>query len=117
MSNKCLDPSFVKKLQTEDTSSPQARFDASFTKAGDVPKDGWNEENPGDGGDCRKLVTLRDGNGMIWVGIRAWTGTCWHNNGVRQPEEVLAWRELPPPAYSDGLMNSMSGPTLPAGDG
>lgn len=64
-------------------------------------------------GDCRKLVTLQDGNGMIWVGIRHWNGSGWLNNGKEQPETVLAWQDLPAPAYSDGLMAGMSAPTLP----
>lgn len=80
-------------------------------------KDDWNRgDSPLEGGDCRKLVTLLK-DGMIWVGIRAFDGSGWVNNGVRETAEVLAWQDLPKPAYSDGLMGSMSGPTLPAGDG
>lgn len=76
-------------------------------------RDGWNEGNPPDGGDCRKLVTLEQ-DGMIWVGIRAWNRAGWLNNGERDHRnvKVLAWRDLPPPAYSDGLMQGMQPPTL-----
>lgn len=73
-------------------------------------REGWNDGVP-DGGDCRKLVTLEK-DGMIWVGIRAWSGAGWLNNGTRSDEKVLAWRDMPPPAYSDGLMQPMSAPTL-----
>ena len=68
----------------------------------------WAEMNPTGEGDCRKLVTLRERSGMIWVGIRAWndSGQCWMNNGTRESEKVLAWQDLPLPAYSDGLMTS-----------
>lgn len=80
--------------------------------------DNWTRDAyPPDGGDSRKLVTLEK-DGMIWVGIRAYNGTHWLNNGRPDPtEKVLAWQALPTPAYSDGLMGSMSGPTLPEGDG
>jgi hypothetical protein len=71
----------------------------------------WNDDVPNDDGDCRKLVTLEK-DGMIWVGIRSWNGAEWFNNGVREQAKVLAWRELPSPAYSDGLISSMSAPTL-----
>jgi hypothetical protein len=73
-------------------------------------REGWNDGMPGDGGDCRKLVTLEN-DGMIWVGIRAWNGTDWVNNGVIFSEKVLAWRDLPQPAYSDGLMEPMAVPS------
>lgn len=63
-------------------------------------------------GDCRKLVTLQGRNGMIWVGIRSWTGSKWLNNGIEEPEKVLAWQDLPFPAYSDGLIAGMPAPTL-----
>jgi hypothetical protein len=80
-------------------------------------RDDWNRSGPpGEGGDCRKLVTLEK-DGMIWVGVRAWNGVDWLNNGARDRlEKVLAWQELPHPAYSDGLISPMSGPTLPEGD-
>lgn len=79
-------------------------------------RDNWNRDSiPPEGGDGRKLVTL-ERDGMIWVGIRAWNGADWLNNGTRDhTEKVLAWQPLPAPAYSDGLMGSMSGPTLPEG--
>jgi hypothetical protein len=75
---------------------------------------GWNECPPPEDGDCRKLVTL-ERDGMIWVGIRAFSGRRWINNGQSETANVIAWRDLPPPAYSDGLMVPMSGPTLPEG--
>lgn len=74
-------------------------------------RDSYVVEGQGNG-DCRKLVTLQDDNGMIWVGIRSWTGSGWTNNGVKSAEKVLAWQDLPMPAYSDGLMAGMPGPTL-----
>lgn len=74
-------------------------------------REGWTDDIPGDHGDCRKLVTLEQ-DGMIWVGIRAWNGASWLNNGTLEKAKVLAWRELPAPAYSDGLMGGMSAPTL-----
>lgn len=75
--------------------------------------DGWHRRgNPDDNGDCRKLVTIEDKGGMIWVGIRAWTGADWMNNGMRETDKILAWRELPQPAYSDGLMRPMPLPSL-----
>ncbi len=80
-------------------------------------REGWKTTEVPEGGDCRKLVTLQNAHGLIWVGIRAWAGNGWLNNGEREKSEVIAWRDLPPPAYSDGLMGSMSGPTLPACDG
>jgi hypothetical protein len=75
--------------------------------------EGWNDGVPGgDGGDCRKLVTIEK-DGMIWVGIRAWSGADWLNSGSRdKSERVVAWRELPPPAFSDGMMQPMPSPTL-----
>lgn len=77
----------------------------------------WNRVTQPDGGDARKLVTLQRDN-LIWVGIRAYDGAQWLNNGKTDPsEKVLAWQDLPFPAYSDGLMGSMAGPTLPEGDG
>ena len=81
-------------------------------------RDGWNEGRfAAEEGDCRKLVTLEK-HRMIWVGIRAYAGAGqWHNNGEIEKAEILAWRDLPAPAYSDGLMAMMSSPTLPAGDG
>lgn len=79
------------------------------------PQRDWNRVGNPDGGDCRKLVTL-EVDGMIWVGIRAWSGSTWLKDGVSsRGEKVLAWQDLPAPAYSDGLMNSASAPTLPAG--
>lgn len=80
--------------------------------------DNWTRDAyPPEGGDARKIVTLHK-DGMIWVGIRAYDGARWLNNGRVDPtEKVLAWQPLPTPAYSDGMMSSMSGPTLPAGDG
>jgi hypothetical protein len=70
---------------------------------------------PLEGGDSRKLVTLKQ-DGMIWVGIRAHSGGgIWLNNGTQEKAEVLAWMELPAPAYSDGLMQPMGTPTLPEG--
>jgi hypothetical protein len=79
-------------------------------------RDQWNRTNqPGDGGDCRKLVTLEQ-DGMIWVGIRAYGSAGWVNNGRIETAKVLAWQDLPQPAYSDDLMQPMAGPTLPAGD-
>lgn len=72
---------------------------------------GWNDGVPHEGGDCRKLVTLEQ-DGMIWVGIRAWNGTDWFNNGEREKAKVIAWQPLPSPAYSDGLMSGMQPPTL-----
>jgi hypothetical protein len=77
--------------------------------------DGWNrKDDPSGNGDCRKLVTLCDRGGMIWVGIRAWSEPrrSWLNNGVLEQDKVLAWRDLPAPAYSDGLMHPMPAPTL-----
>jgi hypothetical protein len=82
-----------------------------MTNCRDWIRDSYVVEGVGNG-DCRKLVTLQDGNGMIWVGIRSWTGSGWTNNGASQPEKVLAWQDLPAPAYSDGLMNSAPAPTL-----
>lgn len=77
--------------------------------------DYWTRDAyPPEGGDCRKLVTLEK-DGVIWVGIRAFNGAIWLNNGERETATVLAWQNLPQPAYSDGLMGSMPGPTLPAG--
>lgn len=76
----------------------------------------WNRDVYPNGGDTRKLVTLEK-DGMIWVGIRAFNGIQWYNNGTVEHAKVLAWQELPTPAYSDGMMNSMASPTLPAGDG
>ena len=70
-------------------------------------RDGWHDGIPGNAGDCRKLVTVEK-DGMIWVAIRAWNGTEWLNNGARSRERVLAWRDLPSPAYSDGMMQPMS---------
>ena len=79
--------------------------------------DNWNRSAyPNEGGDCRKLVTLEK-DGMVWVGIRAYDGARWLNNGQPDSAKVLAWQELPRPAYSDGLLHPMSGPALPAGDG
>lgn len=75
----------------------------------------WNFDPwPPEGGDSRKLVTLEQ-DGMIWVGIRAWTGVKWINNGTPEKAKVLAWAPLPQPAISDGLMLPMAGPTLPEG--
>lgn len=78
--------------------------------------DNWiRNPYPPEGGDARKLVTI-ERDSMIFVGIRAWNGTSWLNNGMTdKAEKVLAWQPLPTPAYSDGLMQSMSGPTLPEG--
>ena len=80
----------------------------------DMDIHGWIETEPMGDGDCRKLVTLEDRSGMIWVGIRAWSADrwCWMNNGVREESKVLAWQDLPPPIRSDGLMTARSIPTL-----
>lgn len=75
----------------------------------------WRNDQVPEGGDCRKLVTLEEAGGMTWVGIRAWDGVRWLNNGNRELAKVLAWQELPPPSRRDGLMKPMSGPTLPEG--
>ncbi len=83
-------------------------------KDGRVYNMDWQEGWPVEGGDCRKLVTLEQ-DGMTWVGIRAWSGIDWLNNGARETATVLSWRDLPPPSRSDGLMRPMSGPTLPEG--
>ena len=76
----------------------------------------WHRaDDPRDEGDCRKLVTIKVRGGMIYVGIRAWStsGRCWLNNGVAlDGEQVLAWQDLPGPAYDDGLTDSMQSPTL-----
>lgn len=71
----------------------------------------WKETIPPDHGDCRKLVTLEK-DGMIWVGVRVWSGARWLNSGIPEPANVLAWDDLPAPAYSDGLMSGMQPPTL-----
>lgn len=51
-------------------------------------------------GDARKLVTLLDDNGMVWVGIRAWhhTEQRWYNGNDPEKTPVLAWDDLPQPA-------------------
>jgi hypothetical protein len=74
----------------------------------------WNYTLPSGEGDCRKLVTLRSKDGMIWVGIRAWsaTRTRWLNNGVLETDDVVAWQALPNPSINDGLLESMPAPTL-----
>ena len=76
--------------------------------------DAWHREGNPEGGDCRKLVTLEQRGGMIWVGIRAWHNDrrCWLNNGVLEQDKVLAWQDLPAPAYSDGMMTAREAPTL-----
>lgn len=79
----------------------------------------WIRDRDPDGnGDCRKLVTLEQ-HGVIWVGIRAFdaVGGRWMNNNVSELAKVLAWQELPSPAYSNGLTGSMQAPTLPAEHG
>jgi hypothetical protein len=75
---------------------------------------GWNFDPPRGEGDCRKLVTLKEPGGMVWVGIRAWNsfGNAWVNNGVLETAKVVAWQELPRPAISDGRIESMPSPTL-----
>ena len=49
-------------------------------------------------GDCRKLVWLVDGDGMGWIGIRAWRGDkgYWTVNGEREESAtVTRWMDLP----------------------
>ena len=76
-------------------------------------KDGWHYRGKPEGGDCRKLVTLKQ-SGMVWVGIRAFDGTNqrWLNNGEPEVAEVLAWRDLLQPAagyWDRGKLNISDG--------
>lgn len=57
--------------------------------------DGWDYSQNVTGYDGRKLVTLEE-DGMIWIGIRAWSGSRWLNNGEPERAKVIAWRNLPP---------------------
>lgn len=66
-----------------------------------IGKSGWRYDKPDvDGRDARKLVTLRNANGMEWVGIRAWhsRGRYWMNGGEPEAAMVIAWQDLPLPA-------------------
>lgn len=86
--------------------------------------DGWNYFDPGrcgeNVGDGRKLCTL-DQDGMMWVGIRFWSGGRWLIDGEPQPstERVLAWRELPSPAkgyWQRGLLIGVELINVPEAD-
>ena len=62
----------------------------------------WNySASPFENGkDTRKLCTLLDKQGMVWVGIRMWNEHTkqWVNNGEPETDQVLAWMDLPQPA-------------------
>lgn len=61
--------------------------------------DGWTYTYPPAEGDSRKLVTLEE-DGMVWVGIRAFSATHqrWLNGGEPERATISAWMDLPAPA-------------------
>ncbi len=64
-------------------------------------KRNWNYlGKPPASGDCRKIVTLMDQDGMMWVGIRAFEHSrqIWINNNEPETARILAWRDLDEPA-------------------
>jgi hypothetical protein len=62
--------------------------------------DGWHKAEghpPGVIGDCRKIVWLRDKDGMEWWGVRAYNHAdlCWQANSQVESATVLFWMETP----------------------
>lgn len=78
--------------------------------------DGWHTalgHPPAPVGDCRKIVWLRDKDGMEWWGVRAYNHSegCWQANGTVESSSVMFWMETPhsphyPPA---GLRAEIAG--------
>lgn len=67
-----------------------------------IDQQGWNySRSPFENGkDMRKLCTLLNADGMVWVGIRIWSEPAqqWFNNSEPETVRVLAWMDLPQPA-------------------
>lgn len=69
---------------------------------------GWQYRDKPQGCDGRKIVTLEQG-GMVWVGIRAWNGVQWLNNGEPELATIVGWKDLDQPAKGRWIRGQLIG--------